>query len=95
MFDFIINYFFLLDRLLLYGIKCLAENDSLFYIIMALIPFIGTAISRLTDVIRSNHMSMTERYEKLEQAQTTDISRLLEIYSHEEIRRMAEERNDI
>lgn len=53
MLDFCIRYVTYLDRLLIDGIKWLADNDAVYYAFMCLIPVIGTAINVVKDAVHS------------------------------------------
>lgn len=84
MLDFCIRYVTYLDRLLIDGIKWLVDNDYLYYVIMCLVPFVGATIRMIEEI------SLKERYQKLEQAQKADITKLMEIYSYDELKHMKE-----
>lgn len=84
------QYVIWLNRTLLDGIKWLITNKDAYYIIMCSVPIIATFIEFLTHHVIDNEMTIQERYEKIERAQKDDISKLLEIYSHEELKSMRE-----
>ena len=90
MLDLCFQYVIWLDQILVDGIKWLFNNKDTYYIVMCLIPIVTTFIEFLKHRVIDNKMTIQERYEKIERAQKDDISKLLEIYSHEELKLMKE-----
>ena len=90
MLDLYFQYVIWLNRTLVNGIKWLVDNDCWYYVTMCLVPVIATTITMVKDSAHSYQLNLTDRYQKIEQAQKADISKLLEIYSHEELKSMKE-----
>ena len=90
MLDLYFQYVVWLNRTLLEGIKWLITDKNAYYIVMCSIPILATFIEFLRHRVIDDEMTIQERYEKIERAQKDDISKLLEIYSHEELKLMKE-----
>lgn len=90
MLDLYFQYVVWLNRTLLDGIKWLITNRDAYYVVMCSIPIVAAFIEFLKHRIIDNEMTIQERYEKIERAQKDDMQKLLEIYSHEELKSMKE-----